>query len=135
MITYETVRNIFKHLESDTSEKFFDSVADDVKWTVLGTQPLAGNYQSKTAFQQATFSRLNPLFSGGLKLFTRDVFVDGDTAIVELYTQATAKSGVQFNNEYCWICQFRDEQIVEVRADLDSALVTKVIEAGTTDVR
>ncbi|MEH2419544.1 MAG: nuclear transport factor 2 family protein [Nostoc sp.] len=135
MITYETVCNIFKHLESDTSEKFFDSVADDVKWTVLGTQPLAGNYQSKTAFHQATFSRLNPLFSGDLKLFTRDVFVDGDTAIVELYTQATAKSGVQFNNEYCWICQFRDQQIVEVRAYLDSALVTKVIKAGTTDVR
>ncbi len=130
MITHETARSIFAYLASNTPDRFFDSVADDVKWFVLGTQPLAGNYQSKSAFQQATFARLSPLFDGGLKLFTRNVLVDGDTAIVELYSQATTKSGIQFNNDYCWICQFEDGQIVQVRAYLDSALVSKVIEAG-----
>jgi uncharacterized protein len=130
LITHENVHSIFAYLSSDTPARFFDHVADDVKWTVLGTQPLAANYLSKHDFQQATFDRLTPLFDGGLKLFTRQVLVDGDTAIVELYTQATTKNGIQFNNDYCWICQFQVGQIVAVRAYLDSALVTKVIEAA-----
>jgi uncharacterized protein len=131
LITHENVHSIFAYLSGDTPARFFDYVTNDVKWTVLGTQPLAGNYPSKRDFQQATFDRLSPLFDGELKLFIRKVFVDGDTAIVELYTQATAKSGIQFNNDYCWICQFQEGQIVAVRAYLDSALVSKVIEAAS----
>ncbi len=129
-ITSETVRSIFAKLSSEAPGEFFQHVADNVSWTVLGTHPLAGLYTSKHDFQEATFARLGKLFDGSLKLFTRQVLVDGDQAAVELFARATAKSGVQFNNDYCWICRFQGEQIVEVRAYLDSALVAEVIERG-----
>jgi uncharacterized protein len=54
--------------------------------------------------------------------------VSGDWAVVELHSLATAKNGLRFDNRYCWVCRFEDDQIVEVRAYLDSALVARLFE-------
>lgn len=125
-ITPEKVRSIFAKLSSDQPGDFFQHVSNNVDWTVLGTHPLAGHYTSKQAFRDATFERLGKLFDTPLKLHTRSVLLDGDRAAVELYARTTTKSDVAFNNDYCWVCRFEGETIVEVRAYLDSALVAKV---------
>jgi uncharacterized protein len=63
-----------------------------------------------------------------LKLDIVNVMVDGDLAAVELKANAMAKNGTNFANEYCWICQFEEGKIINVRAYLDSALVKKMLE-------
>lgn len=45
---------------------FFDNVADDVHWTVMGTHPLAGVYKSKEDFLKNTFERLDKVLKGEL---------------------------------------------------------------------
>ena len=45
MITEGYVRTIFKGLENGDGASFFEHVADDVDWTVMGTHPLAGAYK------------------------------------------------------------------------------------------
>ena len=103
-------------------------MADDVDWTVQGTHPLAGYYTSKADFHAHTFARLNKILPGGTQLHVEQVFTDGDWAIVELRSLATARNGMRFDNRYCWIMRFKDERIVEVRAYLDSALVQKLMD-------
>src|SRR5580693_5789478 len=49
-ITSDRVREIFKGLENGDGAAFFEHVADNVDWTVMGTHPLAGHYPSKRAF-------------------------------------------------------------------------------------
>ncbi|HET6675263.1 MAG TPA: nuclear transport factor 2 family protein [Nitrospiraceae bacterium] len=127
-ISAETVRRIFAHLETGSGDRFFAHVADDVDWTVQGTHPLAGHYTSKADFHAHTFARLNKILPGGTQLHVEQVFTDGDWAIVELRSLATAENGMRFDNRYCWIMRFKDEMIVEVRAYLDSALVQKLID-------
>jgi hypothetical protein len=129
-LTRDKVKAMFGKLAGDDPGEFFEHVSDEVRWTVLGTHPLAGEYRSKSEFQQATFERLGKLFEGGVKLYLRSVLLDGDRAAVELYSDATSKAGIEFKNEYCWLCRFDDETIVEVRAYLDSALVAEVIARG-----
>ena len=63
-----------------------------------------------------------------MKMEVVNVMVDGDMAAVELKAHATTKSGTNFANEYCWVCRFEGEKIVQVRAYLDSALVKRVLE-------
>ena len=58
----------------------------------------------------------------------RPVLTDGDWAVVELRSYAFAKSGMRFDNRYCWVVRFDGETIVEVRAYLDSALVQQLID-------
>jgi hypothetical protein len=44
------VNSLFANLENGNSDAFFEHVADDINWTVMGTHPLAGDYHSKADF-------------------------------------------------------------------------------------
>ncbi|MBV9817161.1 MAG: nuclear transport factor 2 family protein [Solirubrobacterales bacterium] len=127
----EDIEDIFGKLaDPDTAIEFFERVADDVDWTVMGTHPLAGRYHGRSEFIEATFDRLAPLMRDGLRLELEHVHIDGDTAIVELEATATTLEGKPFANRYCWVCRFELEMIVEVRAYLDSAMVAETVAAN-----
>jgi uncharacterized protein len=127
-ITPERVREVFKGLENGDGGAFFEYVADDVDWIVMGTHPLAGHYRSKEDFIAGTFAKLGRVLPQGAQLRVEHLIVNDDQAAVELHSLATAKNGLRFDNRYCWVVYFRDEVIVRVRAYLDSAMVARLFE-------
>jgi uncharacterized protein len=127
-VSVERVRKIFEGLERGDGAAFFQHVADDVDWTVMGTHPLAGHYSSKKAFIEGTFAKLGRVLPQGAQLHVEHLLVKDNQAVVELRSLATAKNGMRFDNRYCWAVNFRDDLIVEVRAYLDSAMVTRLFE-------
>ena len=122
------VRSLFANLENGKSGAFFEHVADDVKWTVMGTHPLAGTYHTKDDFISHTFARLDKILKEGVLLRVTNILVEGDSAAVEMESLSTALDGKPFDNRYCWVVHFSDGTIVEVRAYLDSALVQRLID-------
>ena len=129
------VRKLFAKLESGDGKAFFSHVADNVDWTVFGTHPLAGHYHSKDEFFVHTFARLNKILIGGTQLHVEAIHVSGDWAVVELRSMATAQNGMRFDNRYCWVVRFDQELIVEVRAYLDSMLVSKLFEENSVKAK
>src|ERR1700735_2470020 len=127
-ITSDGVREIFKGLENGDGAAFFEHVADDVDWIVMGTHPLAAHYHSKKAFIAGTFDKLAQVLPEGAQLEVEYLIVKDDQAVVELHSLATAKNGMRFDNRYCWVVYFQDALIVRVRAYLDSALVARIFE-------
>jgi uncharacterized protein len=125
-ILSKQVSNIFKGLENGDGAAFFEHVADAVDWTVMGTHPLAGHYAGKQAFIAGTFAKLGRVLPQGAQLHVEHVFVQGDQAVVELHSLATAKNGMRFDNRYCWVVYFQDGMIARVRAYLDSAMVAQL---------
>jgi uncharacterized protein len=117
-----------RHLENGKSGAFFEHVADDVNWTVMGTHPLAGTYHTKADFLAHTFARLDKILKQGVVLRVSHILVDGDSAAVELESLSTALNGKPFDNRYCWVVHFSNGTIVEVRAYLDSTLVQRLID-------
>jgi ketosteroid isomerase-like protein len=97
----QNVLALFAHLEHGNGTKFFEHVADDVDWTVEGTHPLAGRYRPKKEFLAGTFDKLAKALPEGAQLSTENILIDGDWAIVELRSNASAKNGMRFNNRYC----------------------------------
>ena len=67
-ITPDYVRKVFKGLENGDGAAFFEHVADDVDWIVVGTHPLAGHSLSDTAFIDHMFFRLGPMLPQGAQL-------------------------------------------------------------------
>ena len=122
------VKNLFANLENGKSDAFFEHVADDVNWTVMGTHPLAGTYHTKADFLTHTFARLDKILKEGVLLRVTNILVDGESAAVEMESLSTTLNGKPFDNRYCWIVHFSDGTIVEVRAYLDSALVQRLID-------
>jgi uncharacterized protein len=127
-LTEEAVRGLFRHLQTDDADLFFEHVADGVSWTVMGTHPLAGHYTLKKEFIESTFVRLNKLLVGGVALKVNHIIVSGDEAVVEMVSLSNAKNGKPFDNTYCWVVRFEGETIVEVRAYVDSVAVQRVID-------
>src|SRR6202050_1173988 len=94
-ITTERVREIFQGLEKGDGSAFFEHVADDVDWTVMGTYPLAGHYRSKKAFIAGTFTKLGQVLPHGTQLHVEHLMVKDDQAVVELRSLATARNGMR----------------------------------------
>jgi ketosteroid isomerase-like protein len=126
-LSADEIRALFAHLETGDADAFFARVAPDVSWTVMGTHPLAGTYDSLADFRSATFARLDRVLREGVLLRVTHVLAYEEWAAVELEAMSTALNGEPFANRYCWVCRFADERIVEVRAYLDSALVAHVL--------
>src|SRR6202163_1528322 len=97
-LTSESVLQIFKGLERSDGSAFFEHVADDVDWTVMGTHPLAGHYRSKKAFIAGTFAKLGQVLPQGARLHVEHLLVKDDETVVELHSLATAKNGMRFDN-------------------------------------
>ncbi|MEU1390019.1 MULTISPECIES: nuclear transport factor 2 family protein [unclassified Nonomuraea] len=119
---------LFRNLESpDTSSRFFDQVADDVRWLLLGNHPLAGEYHSKADFRRATYERLTPLTENGIQMNIEGVHIDGDIAIGEMTSRTVALDGKPYDQIYVWVCRFDGDTIVEVRAYVDSKPVYDIL--------
>jgi uncharacterized protein len=131
-ISIEYVEKLFEHLKTGETYKFFEYVADNVQWTVMGTHPLAGIYNSKDDFILNTFQRLNKLLKEGVILEVNNIVVQNQTVVVEMRSLSTALNDKPFNNTYCWVCRFEKNIIVEVRAYVDSALVQRLIKENET---
>jgi ketosteroid isomerase-like protein len=127
-LTIEYVNRLFDNLSTGNANSFFDNVADDVHWTVMGTHQLAGVYKSKKDFLKNTFERLDKVLKEGVILKVDHALVSGDTAVVEMNQTSTALNGKAFPNTYCWVVRFVDDMITEVRAYVDSFLVKQVID-------
>src|ERR1700688_5158822 len=87
-ITPDYVREIFKGLENGDGAAFFEHVADDVDWIVMGTHPLAGHYRSKKAFREGTFAKLAQVLQNGAQLHVEDLIVKTDQAAAEFLSLA-----------------------------------------------
>jgi uncharacterized protein len=66
---------VFEYLSTGKGSAFFDNVADDVHWTVMGTHPLAGAYKSKENFLKNTFECLDKVLTGGVIMKVDHIFV------------------------------------------------------------
>ncbi|KAF2763543.1 hypothetical protein EJ05DRAFT_42684 [Pseudovirgaria hyperparasitica] len=123
---------IFNHLASAQYEQFFEHVAENVQWTVMGTHPLSGLYASRTAFVDGTIKRLNAIFKEPIQLKVRNVIGgdDQEWSVTELAADAVCKNGMDFKNRYAWVCRWEGDSIVEVRAYLDSELVKRALETN-----
>lgn len=127
-ITVDEVTEIFKCLGSGRGAEFFEYVADDVCWTIMGTHPLAGTYHGKMEVLERTFKRLGQVLQEGVVLKINHVLVHENSAVVETEATSTARNGMPYHNTYCWVLTFHGDTITEVRAYVDSAAVQKLFD-------
>ncbi|PXX71803.1 hypothetical protein DFR70_1011237 [Nocardia tenerifensis] len=111
----------------DTFFQFFDHVSDSVTWVVVGEHPLGGVYTSKQDLLDGTIAQVNAR-TGGLCYDLKQIFEDGSTVIVVMQGVATALDGKPYDSFYVWFCRFEGDEIVEVHAYPDSALVISLME-------
>ncbi len=104
----------------------FALLADDIRWTNIGSTKFSGTYVGKQALLD---DLLGPLFSqlkAGISSQIERLTGEGEIVVAQTSGNAETKDGTPYNNSYCQIIRVRDGQIVEVKEYMDTALVDAV---------
>ncbi|MGE0824179.1 MAG: nuclear transport factor 2 family protein [Candidatus Binatia bacterium] len=105
---------------------FFNLLADNVRWTVIGTSPVSRTYTSKHAFADGAAKPLSEKLAGPIKPIVRNIIAEGDQIVLQWEGSATAKSGMPYNNSYCWVMRLANGKITEGTAYIDTELVSEL---------
>ena len=127
-LTRNYVQTAFLLLERGLIDSFInDYISVDVQWTITGSSVLAGTYTNRLDFIERAISRLKDSLKGSIKWQVQAIFIDGNTAIVEMRSDAVAVKGHAYNNQYAWIMKFKQGMIIEARVYYDDKLVDETI--------
>jgi ketosteroid isomerase-like protein len=123
----ERVRALIDDMNAGNGQAYMEALAEDVRYTVIGTTPLSGTRQGRDAIIQQIVMPLMEKLDGFVRVTPQAIFGDGDRVCVQATGEARTKSGQPYNNTYCFVFRFRGDRIAEVTEYLDTDLVRSVL--------
>lgn len=120
----QLMQQIVEELSKGKSELLVASMADDFRWTVTGTTKWSRTYEGKHSVLVELFGSLRARINGRIRTMAHRFIAEGDFVVVEARGSNTTKSGVPYNNNYCFVFRLSDNQLKEVTEYLDTELVT-----------
>jgi ketosteroid isomerase-like protein len=105
---------------------FNNLLADDLQWTVIGTSPVSGHYNSKREFLERAGARMAEKLATSIQPTVRHVIADGNMVALVFDGRASGKNGTVYHQTYCWVLRVEDGRIREGTAYLDTELITKL---------
>lgn len=131
--TAERIKAIFSSFETQgRQQEFLPHIAENVDWTILGHSPMSRHYSGREDFVKNTIVVLRErILTEPLRL--RVVRVTGggegnEWSTVEMESiDAKCRNGLVYDMKYCWVIRWKGESMVEVRAYLDTDLLTRAM--------
>lgn len=124
----KTIRQAFESWEKGDQSPFFDLIDDDVTWTVIGTTQASGVFRSKQALIDNAFGPLLARLDGPLKVSFVDLASDQDKVFLQFTSSGRSRTGVAYDQSYCFAMLMNGARIVEITAYLDTDVLRRVME-------
>jgi ketosteroid isomerase-like protein len=105
---------------------FFNLLADDVHWTVIGNTVVSRTYTSKNGFLEGAAKPLTGKLAGGIVPTVRDIIAEGDKVVLQWDGRGTGKNGTIYSQTYCWVMRVENGKVREGTAYLDTELITQL---------
>ena len=123
----QLVRTAFAPWEQGDSGPFFDLIAGDVHWVVIGSTPASGTFESKQDLIDNAFGPLLAHLDGPLVTRLVEIAADGDRVFLRFESTGKGTNGVAYEQAYCWAMQMDDGTITEITVYLDTDLLARVL--------
>jgi uncharacterized protein len=123
----DLVRRAFTPWEDGDSGPFFELIADEVTWTVIGSTPVSGVYNSKQALIDGAFGPLLDKLEGHMTTSLVDIVGEGEKIFLRFTSSGATKTGLRYEQTYCFAMVMRDDRIVEIVAYIDTDLLRQVL--------
>lgn len=118
---------VYAEVSKGNAEPLVAALADDIRWTIIGTTALSGTFKGK---HEVVTGLLRPLSSrlAGPVSFTFERFIaEGDHVVMLARGKATAKTGKPYDNVYCIVARIVDGVIEEMTDYVDTELITSAL--------
>ena len=114
---------MFAELAKGNGEALLDALDDDIQWTLIGSTSLSRTYSGKQSVIDNFLGPFGETIDCHIHITPENFIADGEYVALQGRGESRTKSGVDYNNTYCWAYQFRNEKIVSITEYLDTELV------------
>jgi uncharacterized protein len=123
----QLMKNIFSELAQGNARPLVEAMADDFSWTVTGSNQWSGTYRGKKAVLEELLAPLRDRIDGTIKTIPHRFIAEGDFVVVEARGSNTTKSGLPYNNAYCFVVQLLDGRLQAITEYMDTELVSSAL--------
>ncbi len=120
----QLIQTMFAELSKGNAEAFLGNMADNVRFTIIGTTKYSGTCNGKQELIQKVLAPLTAQLEGGLTITPENFIADGDYVAMQARGKSTTKTGKSYNNTYCQVFRLANGKVQEVTEYLDTELVT-----------
>ena len=105
---------------------FFNLLADNATWTVMGSCPISGTYGGRQRLIEDALQPQRAKLAGPPTPAVINLIAEGDTVVIQWVGKGMTKSGQPYNNSYCYVVQVENGRIIRGTAYLDTELVRSI---------
>ncbi|MGH7960357.1 MAG: nuclear transport factor 2 family protein [Candidatus Binatia bacterium] len=120
----QLIQDMFAALSKGNAEAFLGNMADDVRFTIIGTSKYSGTCDGKQELIGKVLGPLTAQLEGGITLTPDNFIAEGDCVVMQAHGKATTKTGKPYNNTYCHVFRIANGKVQEVTEYLDTELIT-----------
>ena len=121
------LQHVFAETAKGNGRPFVEMLADDVRWTIIGTTVWSRTYEGKDAVLKELLAPLNANFVGPNVVTAERFIAEGDVVAVEGRNHSVTKPGPAYPNRYCWVFVLRDSKVCEITEYTDTDLINRVL--------
>ncbi|HJX43331.1 MAG TPA: nuclear transport factor 2 family protein [Geodermatophilus sp.] len=120
----QRVRDVMVAMSQGRVGLLFDAMAEDVTWRWMGVDQWSRTFEGKQTVIDTLFGGATDTLGPSSSVEVLGMHADGDCVVVEHSGHNELPDGRRYDNNYCWVLQFRGGFIHEVREYMDTQLVT-----------
>ena len=123
----QVLEHVYREASRGNSQPLLDALADDIQWTIIGSTELSGVYRGKREVTDSLLARLRSRLVTQVAFTIDRLIADGEYVVMQARGQATAVTGLAYDNTYCIVARIVDGQIREMTDYVDTELITRVL--------
>ena len=121
------VEQFYAASNSGDMDTCFNLIADNIKWTNIGTTMFSGTFQGKAELQEKLLGPLFAQLKQGIRSTVHRLVAENDYVVAQTSGVAETLDGQPYNNTYCWIIKLKGGKFIEVTEYMDTELITSVL--------
>jgi ketosteroid isomerase-like protein len=127
----QLMQQVFEELAGGNGQPFMDVLADDVRWTVIGSSAWSRTYEGKRTIIDELMRPLFSQFANQYRARAIRIVAEDDVVVVEARGEVMTKAGQAYNQTYCYVLLFAEGRVRELTEYLDTDLVNQVLRDPT----
>ena len=132
MITHKNkamLTTVFEETARGNGRPFLDALADDVRWTIIGSTPWSKTYVGKASVIDDLLRPLGRQLGGSSVIRPLRLVAEDDYVVVQATGHNKTTSGTPYENQYCWVIRVRGGKIAELTEYADTQHIATVLQA------
>jgi ketosteroid isomerase-like protein len=123
---------IFAETAKGNGRPFVDALAEDVRWTIIGSTPWSRTYVGKSSVINDLLRPLGRQLGGPSIIKAHHILVEDDYVAVQATGHNTTVSGKPYENRYCWVIRMQEGKMTELTEYADTQLIASALEDPKT---